>query len=64
MQTRRSRYLRHRFPPDIISHALWLSFRLNLSFREVEDRLAERGVTVTYETIRQWSMKFGAQYAR
>ena len=64
MKTRRSRYLRHRFPPEIISHAVWLYYRFSLSFREVEDLLAERGVTVTYETIRQRSIKFGAQYAR
>ena len=61
---RRSRYIRHRFPPAIISHAVWLYYRFSLSFREVEDLLAERGVNVTYETIRQWSIKFGAQYAR
>ena len=64
MKTRRSRYMRHRFPPAIISHAVWLYYRFNLSFRDVEDLLAERGVNVTYETIRQWSMKFGSQYAR
>jgi len=64
MNTRRSRYLRHRFPPEIISHAVWLYSRFSLSFREVEDLLAERGVHVTYETIRQWSIKFGAEYAR
>ena len=64
MKSRRSRYLRHRFPPEIISHAVWLYYRFSLSFREVEDLLAERGVIVTYETIRQWSIKFGAQYAR
>ena len=55
---------RHRFPPEIISHAVWLYYRFSLSFREVEDLLAERGVHVTYETIRQWSIKFGAHYAR
>jgi len=64
MNTRRSRYIRHRFPAEIISHAVWLYYRFNLSFRDVEDLLAERGVTVTYETIRQWCSKFGAQYAR
>ena len=55
---------RHRFPPEIISHAVWLYYRFSLSFREVEDLLAERGVHATYETIRQWSIKFGAHYAR
>jgi putative transposase len=64
MKMRRSRYIRHRFPPAIISHAVWLYYRFSLNFREVEDLLAERGVNVTYETIRQWSIKFGAQYAR
>jgi len=57
MKSRRSRYLRHRFPPEIISHAVWLYYRFSLSFREVEDLLAERGVNVTYETIRQWAIK-------
>ena len=54
MQTRRSRYLRHRFPSALISHAVWLYHRYGLSFRNVEDLLAERGITVSYETIRQW----------
>ena len=57
-------YRGHRFPPEIISHAVWLYHRLCLSFRDVEDLLAERGVTVSYETIRQWSRKFGGEYAR
>ncbi len=57
-------YKRHRFPPDIISHAVWLYHRFNLSYRDVEDLLAERGITVSYETIRLWSIKFGARYAR
>ena len=64
MTTRRSRYMRHRFPPDVISYTVWLYHRFSLSFREVEEMLIERGVDVTYETIRQWSIKFGAQYAR
>jgi putative transposase len=64
MKGHRSRYIRHRFPPEIISHAVWLYYRFSLSFREVEEMLIERGVDVTYETIRQWSIKFGAQYAR
>jgi putative transposase len=64
MKGRRSRYIRHRFPPEVISHAVWLYYRFSLSFREVEEMLVERGVDVTYETIRQWSIKFGAQYAR
>jgi putative transposase len=57
-------YQRHRFPSEIISHAVWLSHRFCLSFREVEELLAERGSTVTYETVRQWCRKFGPAYAR
>ena len=50
-------YRGYRFPPEIISHAVWLYHRFRLSFRDVEDLLAERGVTVTYETIRQWCQR-------
>jgi len=57
-------YQRHRFPSEIISHAVWLYHRFCLSFREVEELLAERGITVTYETVRQWCQKFGPAYAR
>ena len=57
-------YHGYRFPPDIIAHAVWLYFRFNLSFRDVEDLLAQRGVTVTYETIRRWCRTFGRVYAR
>ena len=57
-------YRGHRFPPAIISHAVWLYHRFGLSFRDVEDLLAERGVTVTYESIRQWCLTFGLDYAR
>ncbi len=64
MHPRRSRYLRHRFPPDIISHAVWLYHRYGLSFRDVEDLLADRRIIVSYETIRQWCTKFGPDYAR
>ncbi len=56
-------YQRHRFPPEIISHAVWLYFRFALSYRDVEGLLAERGVILTYETIRQWCRKFGQTYA-
>src|ERR671912_142834 len=52
-------YKRHRFPPMIIGHAVWLYFRFALSYRDVEELLAERGVIVSYETIRQWCRKFG-----
>ena len=57
-------YHRHRFPSEIVSHAVWLYHRFCLSFREVEELLAERGITVTYETVRQWCQKFGSAYAR
>jgi putative transposase len=56
-------YKGHRYPPEIISHAVWLYFRFALSYRDVEEILAERGVVVTYETIRQWCRKFGQTYA-
>jgi len=56
-------YKRHRFPPEIISHAVWLYFRFALRYRDVEELLAERGVLVTDETVRQWCRKFGQQYA-
>jgi len=57
-------YKRHRFPPDIISYAVWLYFRFNLSHRDIEDLLAERGITVSREAIRLWCIKFGAIYTR
>ena len=57
-------YHGYRFPPKIISHAVWLYHRFCLSFRDVEDLLAERGVTVSYEAIRQWCQTFGLNYAR
>ena len=56
-------YKRHRFPPEIISYAVWVYYRFNMSHRDVEDLLAERGIAVTYETIRLWCIKFGAKYA-
>ncbi len=58
-----SSYRGFRFPQEIISHAVWLYFRFSLSFRDVEELLAERGVIVSYETVRQWSRKFGQSYA-
>ncbi len=57
-------YARYRFPPLIIQHAVWLYFRFPLSFRDVEDLLAERGIDVSYETVRRWSVTFGLSYAR
>ncbi len=59
-----SLYKRHRFPSEIIQHAVWLYYRFNLSHRDIEDLLAERGITVSYEAIRLWCNKFGPQYAR
>src|SRR5579864_7432215 len=56
-------YKRHRFPPDGIRQAVWLYFRFTLSLRDVEEMLAERGIDVTYETIRCWTMKFGTAIA-
>ncbi|GHO68337.1 hypothetical protein KSC_072290 [Ktedonobacter sp. SOSP1-52] len=51
------------FPTEIISHAVWLYFRFSLSFRDVEELLAQRGIVVSYETVRQWCLKFGQMYA-
>jgi putative transposase len=56
-------YKNHRFPSEIISHAVWLYFRFCLSYRDVEELLFARGVTVTYEAIRKWCRKFGQSYA-
>lgn len=57
-------YKRHRFPPEIIAHAVWLYCQFNMSFREVEELLLERGIDVSYETIRRWVSKFGPKIAR
>jgi putative transposase len=57
-------YHGYRFPPEIIGHAVWLYHRFCLSFRDVEDLLAERGIVVSYETIRCWCNRFGTVYAR
>ena len=56
-------YKGYRFPSEIISHAVWLYFRFSLSFRDVEELLAQRGIVVTYETVRQWCLTFGQTYA-
>jgi putative transposase len=58
-----SLYRRHRFPAEIISHCVWLYFRFALSFRDVEEMLAMRGVSLSYETVREWCLKFGQTYA-
>jgi putative transposase len=60
---RHSRYARHRFPPEVISHAVWLYFRFPLSLRMVEEMLAARGILVSHETVRQWALKFGQSFA-
>ena len=60
---RSNQYKRYRFPPEIIQYAVWLYYRFNLSHRDIEDLLAERGVNVTYEAIRLWCNKFGLKYA-
>ncbi len=57
-------YERHRFPPEIIQYAVWLYHRFNLSHRDIEDLLAERGITVSYESVRLWCNKFGLKYVR
>jgi putative transposase len=58
-----SLYHRHRFPAEIIGHCVWLYFRFALSFRDVEEMLAMRGVILTCETVREWCLKFGQTYA-
>src|SRR3954452_23115563 len=57
-------YRRHRFPPAIIQHAVWLYLRFTLSYRDVEELLAERGLDISYETVRCWVLKFGPVIAR
>ena len=57
-------YHRHRYPSIVIQQAIWLYFRFALSYRDVEDMLAERGIDVSYETVRRWALKFGAIIAR
>src|SRR4030088_3487838 len=57
-------YRRHRFPPSIIQHAIWLYLRFTLSYRAVEELLAERGLDLSYETVRRWVLKFGPAVAR
>ena len=58
MKTNPTNYRGYRFPPEIISHGVWLYPRFCLSFRDVEELLAKRGITVTYETVRQWCRKW------
>jgi putative transposase len=61
--TRHPRYARHRFPAEVISYAIWLYFRFPLSLRMVEEMLAARGLLVSHETVRQWALKFGQDFA-
>ena len=63
MSTSASLYHRHRFPAEIISRCVWLYFRFALSFCDVKEMLAMRGVVLTYETVREWCLKFGQSYA-
>src|SRR3954452_3220717 len=62
-KTRHPRYARHRYPAEVISHAVWLYFRFPLSLRMVEEMLAARGILVSHETVRQWALKFGRDFA-
>src|SRR5580700_8240619 len=57
-------YRRHRFPPEIIQHAIWLYLRFTLSYRDVEELLAQRGLDLSYESVRSWVLKFGPMIAR
>jgi putative transposase len=56
-------YKRHRFPAEIISHCVWLYYRFSLSYRDVEELMADRGVTLSHESVRYWCRKFGQVYA-
>src|SRR4051795_10923585 len=57
-------YSRHQFPPEIIRHAVWLYLRFTLSYRDVEELLAERGLPVSYGTVQRWVLKFGSAFAQ
>ena len=64
MKLKTNPYKRHRFPSETIQHAVWLYYRFNLSHRDIEDLLSERGIDVSYESIRLWCNKFGQKYAK
>ena len=64
MNRSESLYKRHRFPPEIIQHAVWLYYGFNLNSRDIEDLLAERGIAVSYESMRLLCIKFGSKYAK
>ncbi|MEJ2122454.1 MAG: IS6 family transposase [Alphaproteobacteria bacterium] len=57
-------YARHQYPPAVIQHSVWLNLRFTLSYRDVEELLAQRGLDVSYETVRRWVLKFGPEFAR
>ena len=57
-------YYRHRFPPEVISHAVWLYHRFTLSFRDIEEILAIRGIQTSYESVRRWCLKFPRAYGK
>ena len=63
VSTGESRYRRHRFPVEVVEQCVWLYFRFALSYRNIEEMMAKRGVPVTYETVREWCHKFGSAYA-
>jgi putative transposase len=64
MKSTKTMYKRHRFPPEVIQYAVWLYHRFNMSHRDIENLLSERGITVSYEAIRLWCNKFGSKYAQ
>ena len=64
MRTTPISYKRHRFPPALIAHVVWLYVRFNLSLREIEEMLLERGIELSHEPIRRWAIKFAPQIAR
>jgi putative transposase len=57
-------YHRHRFPAEIISYCVWLYYRFALSYRDINEMMAKRGVVVSHESIREWALKFGAEFAK
>ena len=64
MHISRNGYRGHRFPPEVISHAVWLYHRFTLSFRDIEELLAVRGIQTSYESIRRWCLKFPLEYGK
>ncbi len=62
-ETPHAHFRRHQFPAEIIVYAVWLYYRFPLSFRDVEDLLAERGINVSFQTVWEWAAKFGLKFA-